>query len=119
MSRKKKLMLGVVTFWPPLYMCIFMSFFFIEFVFVGSGHPDLAGASFIVLFAMHAFTILMMLCLMVYYVLHALDNENLDDKSNKRLLWVLILFFGNMIAMPIYFYRYIWKTPPAPDGAQQ
>ncbi|NLG84554.1 MAG: hypothetical protein GX493_08130 [Firmicutes bacterium] len=37
-------------------------------------------------------------------------NTDLVDKD-KKALWAVVLFFGNIIAMPIYWYLYIWREP--------
>jgi len=37
---------------------------------------------------------------------------DLIDKD-KKVLWAVVIFMGSMIAMPIYWYLYIWKQAPA------
>jgi hypothetical protein len=34
-------------------------------------------------------------------------NDHVD--KDKKVLWAVVLFMGNMIAMPIYWYLYIWR----------
>lgn len=36
-------------------------------------------------------------------------NNNKIEKDIK-VVWVIILFVGNLVAIPIYWYLYIWKT---------
>lgn len=55
-------------------------------------------------------TMLLMLGLMIFYVVNAYNSPKLP--ADKRSIWVIILFFGNIIAMPIYWYQYIWKEIP-------
>ncbi len=42
--------------------------------------------------------------------------------QDKKALWAVVLFLGNMISMPIFWYLYIWtklkeKEIPEPVGA--
>jgi hypothetical protein len=37
-------------------------------------------------------------------------NDRVD--KDKKVLWAVVLFMGNMIAMPIYWYLYIWREVP-------
>ena len=125
MTRRKKMMLGAVTMWPLFYMGLFFAFVFSQFVLMGVGGAvggkeagETLGlvmvASFGVIFVLHALTILGSMALMVYYIVHVFQNPRLDDDKNTRLLWALVLFFGNMLAMPIYWYLNIWKVPDTP-----
>lgn len=43
--------------------------------------------------------------LLAIYLIHVLQNDKLD--KDTRLLWAILIFVGSMIAMPIYFYKYI------------
>lgn len=44
--------------------------------------------------------------LLVYYILHVSNNEEIS--SHKKFLWKAILVLGNILAMPIYWYKYVW-----------
>jgi hypothetical protein len=39
-----------------------------------------------------------------------------NDRVNKdmKVLWAVVLFMGSFIAMPIYWYLYIWRDVPSP-----
>jgi hypothetical protein len=47
--------------------------------------------------------------LFVYYVVHAHRNKNLTKE--KKNLWTGLLFFGNHLVYPVYWYLYIWREP--------
>ncbi len=53
------------------------------------------------------FTIFYIFGLLVFYIYNLFKNENV--KSDQKVLWALVLFMGNMMAMPIYWYLYIWR----------
>jgi hypothetical protein len=38
--------------------------------------------------------------------------RNDQVEKDKKVLWAVVIFMGNMIAMPIYWYLYIWKDVP-------
>ena len=50
-----------------------------------------------------------MFALLFIYIKNVFKNERISQ--DKKALWVVVLFFGNFIAMPIYWYLYIWKEP--------
>jgi hypothetical protein len=41
------------------------------------------------------------------YVFHVYRSDRVEQ--DRKVLWVVILFFGNMIAFPIYWYFYLWR----------
>lgn len=111
MSRNKKLFLGVCTVWPIAYTGLFIMLVFSQFVLMSSSQePGFFFTQFAVVFVLHGLTMLGTLVLLVYYVYHAFNNPRLADGTNKQLLWVLILFVGNQLAMPIYWYKHIWSV---------
>jgi len=72
---------------------------------------------FLLLFAFHLFTMLLMFLLMPLYIVLAVKNERLDQ--TMRIVWVVLTCTAGMLANPVYWYLYIWRTtplvsPPAP-----
>jgi hypothetical protein len=110
MSTRRKLLLAVLTAWPPIYMLLFFVWIAVTFATNGDGSP--AGPSFGVVLGFHLATILISFALIVMYVLHALRSGRVPP--DQRLLWVVILFVGNAIAMPIYWWLFVWN-----DGGRQ
>lgn len=115
MSRTGKLLLGFATIWPILYVCGFV-------IFVGSsaflliqstpqpGQLPLGGVQgFMMLFGLHLLTMLWMMALMVFYLVHLVKTERIE--SDKKLLWAALLILGGMFAMPVYWYLNIWSEP--------
>ena len=41
--------------------------------------------------------------------------RNAKVKQNQKALWAVVIFFGYIIAMPIYWYLYIWKENSSVD----
>ena len=121
MGKGAKVLLGLGTAWPLLWMFIFMGAIFYQ-VFSGAfaGRPSGPHAGppplFMLLFAGHFLTILLTFGLLVIYMIHLFRSDRVAQ--DKKALWAVVLFMGNMVAMPVYFYFYVWKDPPppAPDG---
>jgi len=108
MEKPGKVALGAATLWPFLYMVIFFGFIFSSILFLpGDGGPGGFPAAFAVLFALHIFTMLLIMGLSIFYIVDVFRNNRVD--KDKKALWAVVIFLGNMIAMPIYWYLYIWK----------
>lgn len=115
LSKTQKILLGVLSGWPFVYIFIFLIFIF-GFVALSSGGPGggseldpFLGGGFVVLMVVHFITMFLIMALTVFYIIHAVKNTKLD--SNMRIIWIVLFFFGGMIAEPIYWYLQIWKNP--------
>ena len=77
----------------------------------GSSGPPL---TFQIIFPLHALTMLEMFGLLAVYMMHVFKTDRIAQ--DQKVLWAILIFMGNMIAMPIYWYLHIWKDPPpAPE----
>jgi hypothetical protein len=52
---------------------------------------------------------LIMLALLVFYIAHVFKNTALV--GDRRILWAVVLFMGGPIAMPVYWFLYVWRGP--------
>ncbi len=111
-SRPVAMLIGALTFWPILYMFIFFATFFTGFLMRpgSSMQPEAGFQSFQVLMAVHLGTMLLMMALLTFYIVHVFKNSAIA--GDKRTLWAVVLFFGNIIAMPVYWFLYVWREPP-------
>ena len=108
--------LAVLTIWPIVYFALFLSFIVFSFASIGSSaakNPTLDLFKFIV--PLHILTIFLMFALTAVYVVHAFRNDELA--SDRRILWVVVLLLGGMIASPVYWWFYL--RPSRPDAGQQ
>ena len=117
LTRGKKIALAVATAWPPLYLILFLGVFLLTFLSIatmtqGPGGPQAIPTPFLVIFPLHFLTILVSIALCITYVVHALQNEKLDQ--DNRMLWAVLIIVGNFIIMPIYFYKCV--LPLQDDG---
>jgi hypothetical protein len=121
MKKTGKIILGIASLWPITYMVIFISIFIFTFLRIMSGSgaavADQGGPPswFILTFVLHLVTMLWTCALLVIYIIDVFKNERVN--KDKKALWAVVLFFGNMIAMPIYWYLHIWREPKTPQTA--
>ena len=111
MTKLTKILLGLATLWPFVYMILFFVLIFSSFFFVFASPGQEFGPplSFMIIFPLHLLTMLWIMALTVFYIVNVFRNERVE--KDKKVLWAVVLFMGNMIAMPIYWYLYIWKEP--------
>ncbi len=123
LSRTQKIWLGIASAWPIVYIFIFILFIF-TMIAMSAGGPGrggelnpLFGGGFVIFFLVHMITIFGSLALTVFYIVHAVKNQRLD--SNMRIVWIILFFFGGMVAEPIYWYLEIWKPKGENNTAPQ
>jgi hypothetical protein len=110
MKKPTKVLIGLATLWPFLYVMLFFMFMLSSVFFLPSEGPESGPpVGFMILFALHLLTMLGIMALTVFYMVNVFRNERVD--KDKKVLWAVVLFMGSMIAMPIYWYLYIWKEP--------
>jgi hypothetical protein len=111
-TRPTIIAIGLLTLWPFVYMGLFMA----SIAFSGFIRPpgtDEPGI-FRYIFPLHCLTMLLIFALIAIYIFHAFKTDRIDN--DKRVLWVVILFLGNMVAFPVYWYLYMWREEPARGG---
>ncbi len=110
-----KVALGILSHWFFLYL----PFFFVAIFGLvattasqgGHGQPGpLFMVGIIALFAMHFLSILLMIGTQILYVVHCLKHRRFAE-GNQRVLWVLLLFFIGIFAVPIYYWMFIKPQP--------
>lgn len=105
MKKTGKLLLLFVTLYPIVYLIYFITA--IMNMMMTLDDPASVGGVFPMLFMMHLIAMVGVIALITFYIVHAVRNRALANET--RIIWVLLIFLGNMIAMPIYWYLYIWK----------
>ena len=119
MKKSTKILLGLATLWPFVYMILFFIFVFSSILFMPSQPGEQSGPPFffVVFIALHLLTMLWIMALTVFYMVNVFRNDRVD--KDKKVLWAVVIFMGSIIAMPIYWYLYIWRVPRAnPPGDQ-
>lgn len=124
-TKPYRILIGLATIWYTLYPLLFMAVWFLMFFGMGfmpliASRGDIPnpeaipffGFPFFAIFPLHFCTIFIGFGLMVFYLIHVIKNTKADETVR------VILGVGNFIlpfiAMPVYFYLYIWmENPPA------
>lgn len=121
-SKPVKILIGVLTVFAVLFPFFIMPVFMMFFMF-SSGFPFFDPQSVpnpndieAMLPFMFVFYPLMMcfsvvqLGLQIFYIIHEIKNKALTDTF--RILFAIGTFFLPYVAMPIYFFVYLWKDNP-------
>ena len=112
LSRTLKIVIGVLTAWPVLYMFVFFAFIAGTIFWIGvmapegGTHSSGPPVAFLGLMAAHLATIMLMFGLTAFYIVFLFKTDRVPQ--DKKALWAAVLFLGNMLAMPVFFYLYIW-----------
>lgn len=107
MQKSAKVLLGIVSLWPIVYMFLF--FVFVFSMAFGFGKGEDPGPAMAIVFGLHLLTMILILALTIFYIVNIFRNDRVD--KDKKALWAIVIFMGNAIAMPIYWYLYFWKEP--------
>jgi hypothetical protein len=109
MNKAFKIVLGIATLWPILYVVLFAVS---ALLFSDNEMPsDIWSNIFPIVLGAHFFTMALILALVIIYMIHVLKNDRIAKEA--KALWVAVIFLGNMIAMPFYWYFHIWRKPEA------
>lgn len=120
LGKPAKVVLGIVSLWPVIYLFVFMAFFFIQFFGVFS-RPLVSPQPVDTIAAFHLFRTFFILQLLAMVVIIALTALYIIDvfrndrvTPDRKVLWAIILFMGGMLAMPVYWYLFVWREPERP-----
>ena len=111
LTQRQKILAGLATAWTLLYPLLFFAVALLLTLGVAvmpvdqqsSGPPVL----FFAIFPLHCLTILIMLGLMVFYLAHIIKNRSVSD--NVRVVFGVGIYLMPYIAMPVYYYFFIWR----------
>ncbi len=129
-SKPVKILVGFLTAFAVLFPFVIMPAFMMFFVFSPgflffdpqsiSNPYDLQKTMFpmmMVLYPLMMCFSLVHLGLQIFYFIHEIKNKALND--TYRILFALGTFMLPYIAMPIYFFAYLWKDQPQESQALQ
>jgi len=118
-----KLVIGALTALPLLYMLPFFTFIIGTMFWIsmmpgeGGSHSSGPPVAFVALFAAHLVTMMLMFGLNVFYIVFLFKTDRVPQ--DKKALWAAVLFLGNMLAMPVFFYLYVWPDEWPRQGQRQ
>jgi len=104
LSRPIQLLVGAATLLPIVYMVYFIVSMSSS-VATRNGGPD----DFDFLFRLHLGTMLLTFSLLIFYIVYLFRTARVPQ--DKKALWAVVLFMGNMFAMPVFWFIYVWRDP--------
>ena len=118
MQKPAKILLGVATIAPIVLMILMLVVVFTTFSSAPFGrrmNEDSFSSLFGAIFVLQIVAWLLMVGLTIFYIVNVFRNDRVE--KDKKALWAVVLFLGNILAMPVYWYLYIWREPQAlPSG---
>lgn len=113
MTNSKKVLLGILTFLPFVFIGIFLFLFISLFLSNIYNFENNSGElqigfyrSMVIAIVFIILAIIIKLGLLIYYIIHLSDNKNNDN--TKKITWILILVFVGTIGSVIYYFMEIY-----------
>lgn len=120
LSRTTSAIIGVLTGLPLVYAFTFVTYLIPRLFFLGSS-GERANPSYFELFrltfALHGAMILLTLGLLTFYVVFVYRAEAVP--VSRKPLWTIVLVLGSIIAMPVFWYLYLWRRQSSPYDRRQ
>ena len=121
--KPQKILIGVLTAWVVFYPLLFILVIFgtvfstLWTVQSFNGEPTpVAMIPFFAIFPLHCLTIFLQLGLSAFYLAHIIKNHT--GSETVQIILGIGVFMFPFIAMPVYYYLYIWRDDP-PNWAKQ
>jgi len=116
LNRVLAIVAAVLTIVPWVYVVFFLSYLmpkFRSFTTPGGPSPEEFHHLFHSVFRWHLGIMGLVLALTILYIVHLFRTDRVPP--DKKALWAVVLLLGNVLAMPVYWYFYVW--PKQPEGA--
>jgi hypothetical protein len=116
LNRPVALLVALLTLAPWGYLVFFFSHFMTRFPTLPNGGQPPAPffRDFDTILRLHMIVIVLILALTAFYIVHLFRTDRVP--GDKKALWAVVLFLGNLLAMPAYWYLYMW--PKANGGSR-
>ena len=109
MKPSTKFWLAIFTFLPIIFIILFFGFFFAVFleniIELDQNHGEFPLEfihSFFWFFVLIILAIIFSLGIKIYYIVHT--NNNLENDTNKKIMWTLLLIFTGTIGAIVYYF---------------
>jgi len=122
LSKPLRIVIGIATFWYALYLLLTIAgivlFFGYVFLALFAGGESISNLrtlfaqilSLEFLLPIHVCSLSLELGLLIFYLVHTIKNTKASD--SMRIVLGLGHLFLPFVAMPVYYYLYIWKENP-------
>ncbi|WP_435577541.1 hypothetical protein [Gilvibacter sp.] len=116
MTKNRKILLGILTFLPWVFLIIYLVSFFSFFSDIAFRDPqDFEEEPFAIFRGFFGLIILVLIAagmsigMMIYYLIHSGKNPKI--KESERIVWILVLIFANSVGSLVYYFMYIVPLP--------
>ena len=122
LTKPVKLLIGISTIWYAIYLlltiagfAILIGYVFVAFLLGGESVADLSALlmqilSLEIMLPIHLCSLFLEVGLLIFYLVHTIKNTKASDPM------LIVLGLGHLflpfVAMPIYYYLYIWRDNP-------
>jgi len=115
LNRPAALIVALLTLAPWGYFVFFVSHVMGQFpkIPASGAPPEQFFQDFERIFRIHLIFMALTVALMAFYIVHLFRTDRVS--GDKKALWAVVLFLGNLLAMPVYWYLYMW--PGRTEGA--
>lgn len=113
LSTTAKILIIIATVTPLIYMALFFASFAYTAA-VGPNENDIIFDNFGIFMTIHLMVMFLMFALIAFYIAFLFKTEAV--KTELKALWAVALFMGGPIAMPIFWYLYVW---PSASGSER
>ena len=122
LSKPVKILVGIATFWYALYLLftvmgilLLFGFVFVTLLQGGDSVSDLRVLftripGFALMLPVHFCSLFLEVSLLLFYLIHTFKNTKASD--SLRIVLGLGHLFLPFVAMPTYYYLYIWRENP-------
>jgi hypothetical protein len=122
LSKPVKILIGITTFWYAFYLLltivgivILFGYVLLAVVMGGEAVANLRTLltqilSFEIMLPIHFCSLFLEVGLLIFYLIHTIKNTKASDAL--RIVLGLGHLFLPFVAMPIYYYLYIWREHP-------
>jgi len=106
----------VLTLAPWAYFVFFFAHFMAKLPMDPSAAAPPAEffQAFNTIFRLQLIIMASLIGLLVFYIVHVFRTDRVP--ADKKALWAVVLFLGHLLAMPVYWYLYMW--PKSDEGSR-
>jgi len=114
MRPKVKLLIGILSHLPGIYMFCFMAFiiFMMTHEQMFNGHAHGPPTPVIILFVCHMLFMLLTFALLAFWIFWLVKSTSISQDT--KIILSLGCFFAAPIVMPILYWAYLRKSPDGP-----
>ena len=98
------LILGLFSIWPLFYIAFFI---ISSFTNIGQRVDQSNSALDPTIQILFFLTMAITYIIMILYIVFLFRTDRI--KGDRRALWAVVIFFGNIIALPIFWYLYFFR----------